>query len=68
MNLPLTTEEFLDILTAILEAKEFNRHLKTVSESINKTELAAESQKRLEELEVLLNSLKEYYLEACITN
>lgn len=68
MNLPLTTEEFLDILTAILEAKEFNRHLKTVSESINKTELAAESQKRLEKLEVLLNSLKEYYLEACITN
>lgn len=63
MNLPLTTQEFLDILTAILEAKEFNRHLKTVSESINKTELAAESQKRLEELEVLLNSLKEYYLE-----
>lgn len=68
MNLPLTTKEFLDILTAILEAKEFNRHLKTVSESINKTELAAESQKRLEELEVLLNSLKEYYLEVCITN
>lgn len=68
MNLPLTTQEFLDILTAILEAKEFNRHLKTVSESINKTELAAESQKRLEELEVLLNSLKEYYLEVCITN
>lgn len=68
MNLPLTTEEFLDILTAILEAKEFNRHLKTVSESLNKTELAAESQKRLEELEVLLNSLKEYYLETCITN
>lgn len=68
MNLPLTTQEFLDILTAILEAKEFNRHLKTVSESINKTELAAKSQKRLEELEVLLNSLKEYYLEVCITN
>lgn len=68
MNLPLTTEEFLGILTAILEAKEFNKHLKTVSESINKTELAAKSQKRLEELEVLLNSLKEYYLEVCITN
>lgn len=63
MNLPLTTQEFLDILRAILEAKEFNRHLKTVSESINKTELADKSQKRLEELEVLLNSLKEYYLE-----
>jgi hypothetical protein len=68
MNLPLTTEEFLGILKAILEAKEFNKHLKTVSESINKTELAAESQKRIEELEVLLNSLKEYYLEVCITN
>lgn len=63
MNLPLTTEEFLDILTAIVEAKEFNKHLKSVYESINNTKLATKSQKRLEELEVLLNSLKEYYLE-----
>ena len=63
MNLPLTTQEFKDILTAIIEAKEFNRHIKSVSESINKTKLAAKSQKRIEELEVLLNSLKEYYLE-----
>lgn len=63
MNLPLTTQEFLDILTAILEAKEFNSHLKSVCKSMNNTELAAKSQKRLEELEVLLNSLKEYYLE-----
>ena len=64
MNLPLTTQEFQDILTAIIEAKEFNRHLKSViSESINKTKLAAKSQKRIEELEVLLNSLREYYLE-----
>lgn len=68
MNLPLTTQEFLDILTAILEAKEFNSHLKSVYESLNKNELATKSQKRLEELEVLLNSLKEYYLEVCITN
>lgn len=63
MNLPLTTQEFQDILTAIIEAKEFNRHLKSVSESLDKTKLAAKSQKRIEELEVLLNSLKEYYLE-----
>ena len=63
MNLPLTTQEFLDILTAIIEAKEFNKHLKSVSESLDKTKLAAKSQKRIEELEVLLNSLKEYYLE-----
>ena len=63
MNLPLTTQEFQDILTAIIEAEEFNRHLKSVSESINKTKLAAKSQKRIEELEVLLNSLREYYLE-----
>ena len=63
MNLPLTTQEFLDILTAILEAKEFNSYLKSVYESLNKNELATKSQKRLEELEVLLNSLKEYYLE-----
>ena len=63
MNLPLTTQEFQDILTAIIEAKEFNRHLKSVSESLDKTKLAAKSQKTLEELEVLLNSLKEYYLE-----
>lgn len=63
MNLPLTTEEFLGILTAILEAKEFNSHLKSVYESLNKNELATKSQKRLEELEILLNSLKEYYLE-----
>lgn len=63
MNLPLTTQEFLDILTAILEAKEFNSHLKSVCESMNNTELAAKSQKRLKELEILLNSLKEYYLE-----
>ena len=59
MNLPLTTQEFQDILTAIIEAKEFNRHLKSVSESLDKTKLAAKSQKRIEELEVLLNSLKE---------
>ena len=63
MNLPLTTQEFQDILTAIIEAKEFNKHLKSVSESLDKTKLAAKSQKRIEELEVLLNSLKEYYLE-----
>ena len=63
MNLPLTTQELQDILTAIIEAEEFNRHLKSVSESINKTKLAAKSQKRIEELEVLLNSLREYYLE-----
>ena len=63
MNLPLTTQEFQDILTAIIEAKEFNRHLKSVSESLDKTKLAAKSQKRIEELEVLLNSLREYYLE-----
>ena len=63
MNLPLTNQEFQDILTAIIEAKEFNRHLKSVSESLDKTKLAAKSQKTLEELEVLLNSLKEYYLE-----
>lgn len=63
MNLPLTTQEFQDILTAIIEAEEFNRHLKSVSESLDKTKLAAKSQKRIEELEVLLNSLKEYYLE-----
>lgn len=63
MNLPLTTQEFLDILTAILEAKEFNSHLKSVCESMNNTELATKSQKRLKELEILLNSLKEYYLE-----
>ena len=63
MNLPLTTQEFQDILTAIIEAKEFNKHLKSVSESLDKTKLAAKSQKRIEELEVLLNSLREYYLE-----
>ena len=63
MNLPLTTQEFLDILTAIIEAKEFNKHLKSVSESLDKTKLAAKSQKRIEELEVLLNSLREYYSE-----
>lgn len=63
MNLPLTTEEFLGILTAILEVKEFNSHLKSVCESMNNTELATKSQKRLKELEILLNSLKEYYLE-----
>lgn len=63
MNLPLTTQEFLDILTAIIEAKEFNKHLKSVCESVNNTKLATKSQKRLEELEVLLNSLQEYYLE-----
>lgn len=63
MNLPLTTEEFLGILTAILEAKEFNSHLKSVYESLNKNELAMKNQKRLEELEILLNSLTEYYLK-----
>ena len=63
MNLPLTTQEFQDILTAIIEAKEFNKHLKSVSESLDKTKLAAKSQKRIEELEVLLNSLREYYSE-----
>lgn len=63
MNLPLTAEEFLGILTAILEAKEFNSYLKSMYESLNKNELATKSQKRLEELEILLNSLTEYYLE-----
>lgn len=63
MNLPLTTIEFTQILTAITEAKTFNRNIKSVCKSIHNTELLNKSQERLLELEALLNKLKEFNLE-----
>lgn len=63
MNLPLTTKEFTQILTAITEAKTFNRNIKSVCKSIHNTELLTKSQERLLELESLLNTLNEYYSE-----
>lgn len=68
MELPITTQEFTEILSAISEAKIFNEDMEKSCKSVKNPsaltlEILEKSQNRIKKLENLTETLKDRYLE-----
>lgn len=68
VELAITTDDYVEMLNAIVEARLFNENLKKSCESSPKPneislEIIEKCEKRLETLDTLLNTIKEKYLE-----
>lgn len=67
MELPITTQEFTEILSAIAEAKVFNEDMEKSCKSVKNPsaltlEILEKSQNRIKKLENLTDVLKDRYL------